>query len=69
MKNITTILIVLITTLGASAVIAAVGYSSIKALGRNPAASPKILTAMMLAFIFAEAIAIIAILLIYMLFG
>ncbi|MCK5392865.1 MAG: ATPase [Candidatus Omnitrophica bacterium] len=69
MKNITTILIVLITTLGASAVIAAVGYSSIKALGRNPSASPKILTAMMLAFIFAEAIAIIAILLIYMLFG
>jgi F0F1-type ATP synthase membrane subunit c/vacuolar-type H+-ATPase subunit K len=55
--------------LGPSAVIAAVGYSSVRALGRNPSAAPKIMLAMILAFIFSEAIALIALLVIYNLFG
>lgn len=69
MKTLTIILIMLISTLGPSAVIAAVGYSSVRALGRNPAAAPKILLSMILAFVFAEAIAIIGLLIVYNLFG
>jgi len=69
MKTFTIILIMLISTLGPSAVIAAVGYSSVRALGRNPSAAPKILLAMILAFVFAEAIAIIGLLIVYNLFG
>lgn len=69
MKNLTVILIMLISTLGPSAVIAAVGYASVRALGRNPSAAPKILISMILAFIFAEAIAILGLLIVYNLFG
>jgi len=69
MKTFTIILILLISTLGPSAVIAAVGYSGVRALGRNPAAAPKILISMILAFLFAEAIAIIGLLVVYNLFG
>jgi len=69
MKNLTIILIMLISTLGPSGVIAAVGFSGVKAIGRNPSAAPKILISMVLAFIFAEAIAIIGLLVVYNLFG
>ena len=69
MKTFTIILIMLISTLGPSAVIAMVGYASVRALGRNPSAAPKILLSMILAFIFAEAIAIIGLLIVYNLFG
>jgi F-type H+-transporting ATPase subunit c len=69
MKNFVVILIMLISILGPSAVIAAVGYSSVRALGRNPSAAPKIMLAMILAFIFSEAIALVALLIIYNLFG
>jgi F-type H+-transporting ATPase subunit c len=69
MKNFTIILIMLISTLGPSAVIAMVGYSAVKALGRNPSAAPKILISMILAFVFAESIAIIGLLVVYNLFG
>lgn len=68
MKNLTIILILILGTLGPSFVIAAVGYASIQALGRNPSAAPKILLSMILAFIFAEAIAVIALLVIFHLF-
>jgi F0F1-type ATP synthase membrane subunit c/vacuolar-type H+-ATPase subunit K len=57
-----------ITILGPSAVIAAIGYSSIRALGRNPSAAPKILQAMIIALIFAMSIAIIAMLVLFQLF-
>lgn len=69
MKNFTIILVMLISILGPSGVIAAVGYSSVRALGRNPSASSKIMMSMILAFVFAEAIALIALLIIYNLFG
>ncbi|MFH1777433.1 MAG: ATP synthase F0 subunit C [Candidatus Omnitrophota bacterium] len=68
MRNITILLLMLIATLGPSVVIAFVGYASVKSLGRNPSAAPKILIAMILAFVFAQAIAIVALLLIYNLF-
>ncbi len=69
MKSFVAILIMLISIVGPSGVIAAVGYSGVRALGRNPQAAPKILISMILAFIFAESIAIIGLLVVYNLFG
>ena len=63
-KNITTILIMILATLGPSLVIGMVGSSAVRALGRNPSARSQILMSMVLAFIFAEAVAIIALLVI-----
>lgn len=68
MRTVTIIVIMVVSTLGPSFVLAAVGYSSIQALARNPSASPKIMTSMIVAFIFAEAIAVIALLVIFHLF-
>jgi len=65
MKNISLVLIMLISTLGPSIVIALVGRESVKGLSRNPSASPKILVTMIISFIFAEAIAIISLLTIF----
>ena len=68
MDKFTIALIMFLSTLGPSAVIGYVGASALKALARNPSASQKILGSMMLAFIFAEAIAILALLVVYTLF-
>ena len=65
----TVILIILLATLGPSLVIALVGSSSIKALARNPAAAPKIQMAMIVAFIFATAIAVLALLILFQVFS
>ncbi len=58
-----------LSTAGPAAVIAFVGYSAVKSVARNPLASPKIFIAMILSFVFAEAIAIVALLIIYSLFS
>jgi F0F1-type ATP synthase membrane subunit c/vacuolar-type H+-ATPase subunit K len=55
--------------LGPCAVFAAAGFASINALGRNPSSAPKIFTAMIIALVFAEALAIIAMLIAFQLFG
>ncbi len=68
LRNLTIALIMFISTMGPSLIIAAVGYAAIKALGRNPSAAPKILVAMTFAFLFAEGIAVIALVMIYNLF-
>ncbi|MFH1798446.1 MAG: ATP synthase F0 subunit C [Candidatus Omnitrophota bacterium] len=65
MSLITVIFVMLISTLGPSIVIALVGYSAVNGLSRNPSASAKILITMILAFIFAEAIAIISLLTVF----
>ena len=69
MKNHLIIIIMLVTILGPSAVIAALGYASIQALGRNPSSAPKILMAMIISLLFAEAIAVIALLVLFHLFA
>lgn len=69
MRNFIIILVMIVTILGPSAVIAVIGYSSIRALGRNPSSAPKILMAMIISLIFAEAIAVIALLVLFQLFG
>jgi F0F1-type ATP synthase membrane subunit c/vacuolar-type H+-ATPase subunit K len=58
-----------VTIIGPSAVIAAIGYASIKALGRNPSAASKILSAMIISLVFAESIAFVALLILFQLFG
>lgn len=62
-------LVIFVTIIGPSAVIAAIGHASIKALGRNPSAAPKILQAMIVALVFAMGIAVIALLILFQLFG
>ena len=62
-------LVMFVTIIGPSAVIAAIGYASIRALGRNPSAAGKILQAMIVSLIFAMAIAVIALLILFRLFG
>lgn len=63
------IAIMLIAIMGPSVVIAVLGYAVIKALGRNPAAATKIFMGMVFLLVFVEAISIIAILIIFQLFG
>lgn len=68
MRNLVIIMIMFLSTIGPAAVIGVVGYSAVKAVGRNPSASARILLAMIVAFIFAEAIAVMSILMIFTLF-
>ena len=53
-RNFIVFLVMFVTIIGPSAVIGAIGYASIRALGRNPSAAPKILQAMIVALIFSE---------------
>jgi F-type H+-transporting ATPase subunit c len=69
MQNAIIILVMFATILGPSIVIAALGHASIRALGRNPSSAPKILIAMIISLVFAEAIAVIALLVMFQLFG
>ncbi len=68
MYNLTVILILLLCTLGPAVVIGLVAQAAIRAVGRNPSAAPRILVPMIIAFIFTEAIAIMALLMVYNLF-
>ena len=68
MHNFTVAIIMLLSTLGPAAVIGLVGYSAVKAVGRNPSAAPRILISMIIAFSFAVVIAVFAISMLYMLF-
>ncbi len=61
--------IMFIAVMGPSVVIAVLGFAVIKALGRNPSAASKIFTGMVVLLVFVEAISIIAILIIFQLFG
>ncbi len=63
------IAIMFIAVMGPSVVIAVLGYAVIKALARNPSAASKIFMGMVVMLIFVEAISIVAILIIFQLFG
>ena len=69
MDNFVIVIVLLVTIVGPSVVIAFIGYASIRALGRNPSAAPKILQAMIVALVFAEGIAVIALLVLFQIFG
>jgi F0F1-type ATP synthase membrane subunit c/vacuolar-type H+-ATPase subunit K len=67
-RNIALTIIFTLCILAPAMVMAVTGYSSIGALGRNPSAAPKILTAMTITLIFVESIAIVAFLVVWQLF-
>ena len=69
MLNIYVILIMFGTIVVPSTVIAVIGFASVRAIGRNPSAAPKILLTMIVALIFSEAISIIALLILFQVFG
>lgn len=60
--------IMFVAVMGPSIVIAVLGHAVIKALARNPSAASKIFMGMVVMLIFVEAIAIIAILVVFQLF-
>jgi len=60
--------VMFIAVLGPAIVIAVVGFASIRSLGRNPSAAPKIYIGVILMLIFAESASIIALLVIFQLF-
>ncbi len=55
--------------LGPALVIAVIGAASVKALGRNPSAAPKIYMGVILMIVFAEATSVMAILVTFQVFG
>ncbi|MFH1412110.1 MAG: hypothetical protein ABIG55_05630 [Candidatus Omnitrophota bacterium] len=68
-RNMSLILIFALCILGNAFVLGASAFASISALGRNPSAAPKIFTAMAIVLIFAEAVAIIGLLVVFQLFS
>lgn len=68
-QNIAVALVVICAVLGPAAVIAVLGAASIKALGRNPSAAPKIYMGVILMLVFTEATSIMALLVIFHVFG
>lgn len=60
--------VMFIAVVGPAIVIAVIGFATIKALGRNPSAAPKIYTGVVLMLVFAEATSIISLLVIFQLF-
>lgn len=68
-RNVALIIIFGLSIIGPCAVFAASSFASINALGRNPSAAPKIFTAMVVALVFAEALALIAILVVFQLYA
>ncbi|HLD70137.1 MAG TPA: hypothetical protein VJA17_05165 [Candidatus Omnitrophota bacterium] len=68
-ETIILVAIMFIAVMGPSVVIAVLGYAVIKALSRNPSAAFKIFLGMLVLLIFVEAISIMAILVVFQLFG
>ena len=62
------IIIFVFAILGPCLIIAATGYASIGALGRNPSAAPKIFTAMIMMVIFGSAISVISLLILFQIY-
>ena len=67
-RNLALTIIFSMCILGPALVMAATGYASIGALGRNPSAAPKIFTAMVLTLIFIELLTVVAFLIVWQLF-
>ena len=68
-RNIALVIIFGLCVLGPCAVFATGSFASINALGRNPSSAPKIFTAMIIGLVFAQSLAIIAMLIVFQLFG
>jgi F0F1-type ATP synthase membrane subunit c/vacuolar-type H+-ATPase subunit K len=68
-RNIALIIIFSLCVLGPCAVFAISSFASINALGRNPSSAPKIFTGMIISLIFAQTLAIVAMLIVFQLFS
>lgn len=68
-RNLALLLMFFFCIAGPSWVFAQCAKASITQLGRNPSAAPKIFTAMIFVLVFAEAAAIIAMLVVFQLFS
>lgn len=68
MDMIAVLMIIAAAIIGPSTVVAAVGYSTIKALARNPSASSSLLMGMLVMLIFNEAIVILSLLVFFQVF-
>ena len=68
-RNVALVLIFSLCILGPSLVFALSSFASIRALGRNPSSAPKIFTGMIIALVFAQTLAIIAMLIVFQLFS
>jgi len=68
-RNAALVLIFSICILGPVAVLMASAFASIMALGRNPSATPKIFTAMVIAMVFALAVSVVAMMIVFQLFS
>ena len=68
-RNVALTIIFLMSILGPSFVFAANAFSSIEALGRNPSAAPKIMTAMVINLLFSVGVAVIAFLVVWQLYA
>ncbi|MBU0504243.1 MAG: hypothetical protein ABH882_07035 [Candidatus Omnitrophota bacterium] len=68
-KNLSLLLIFTSCIIGPCWVFAACAKSSINALGRNPSSAPKVFIAMIITLIFAQAAALIAMLIAFQLFS
>jgi len=68
-NSIVIVIVMFFAVMGPAIVIAVIGAATIKALGRNPSAAPKIYLGVILMLVFAEAISIIALLVVFQLFG
>jgi len=68
-RNLALVIIFGLCVLGPCLVFAAGSFASINALGRNPFSAPKIFTALIIALVFAQALAIIVMLIVFQLFS
>ncbi|MBI5872536.1 MAG: hypothetical protein HZB36_00085 [Candidatus Omnitrophica bacterium] len=68
-RNVALVLIFSLCIIGPIAVLVASSFASISALGRNPSATPKIFTAMVIAMLFAVSVSVIAMLIVFQLFS
>ncbi len=68
-RNISLVIIFTLCVLGPCAVFAVSGFASITALGRNPSSAPKIFTALVVVLVAAQAISLIAMLIVFQLFS
>lgn len=68
-RNIALTLIFALCIVVPALVFAATGHASISALGRNPSAAPKILTAMVITLIVTMSVSIVAFLIVWQLYA
>ena len=68
-RNVALTIIFIMCIVGPSLAIGMTGHASIAALGRNPSAAPKILTAMTITLLSVEGVAIVAFLIVWQLFA